>query len=184
MDPRLRKLAEQVGIRIEERSCDRDFLFDGETLATHFYPCEWVGTGKFSEWGTEEEDFVRRKDSDPVYLSDHDFLHEIMHYLVAAPEQLDLQEYGLGYTGSYNQEYCPDVADAEEAYLQEKTVQLLCCYVGSRLGLRVDLIDAPGWDGCSSWPAYYEAKSIGESWTPSIIERGVYFSQLLTLEGL
>lgn len=156
MNPAILEIAAKVGVSIKDRSCDNDYIFDGQSIASHYYPLRWVPNGKLDKWGYPDETYERA--GNIVYLSDHDLLHEIMHYAAAAPEQRDLPEFGLGYVGSYCQTNVSQVVDKDESYLQEKTTQFLCCFFGSIIGICPDLIEEPGFNPCSSWPDYFDFK--------------------------
>lgn len=155
------RLAKILGVKIEDRSVDNSYIFDGKSIATHFYHCHWVGKGKRDAYGFEEEDLVRIPGMSPVYLTDHDMLHEVLHFMVAAPEQRDLPEYGLGYVGSMCQEFVVDVVDIDEANKQEGIVQLLCCYLGSKFGLHPQFCvvgNDPEYQTLNSWETYFKLK--------------------------
>ncbi len=151
MHPTIQKIADHFGVVLSERSCsaffplnfpdhdalDRDvqqeYVFDGTTTATK---------------GLHGP------------MTDHDILHEIMHYAVAAPEQRDLPEYGLGTAFFNGSSYVVDVVDSDEAQVQEVMVQYLCIRWGSTLGVSSKLSAEEGnWDGDVSWAAYLDYKS-------------------------
>jgi hypothetical protein len=140
MHPAILEIAAKVGVPITDRPCDDGHVFDGQSIATHYFPMHWVKTGKKYKWGYPEEHLVRS--GEPArYLLDHDLLHEIMHFAVALPEQRDLPEFGLGYTGSHCQAFVPEVVDHDEALVQEKAAQFLCCYIGSIYGISPNLLE-------------------------------------------
>ena len=80
------KFASIMGCPIESRNASNSWVFDGKTIASYY---DWNGNGNFTDY------------------SDHDFLHEVLHYVVAEECQRDLPEYGLKIGITSSQSYGP-----------------------------------------------------------------------------
>jgi hypothetical protein len=135
MHPKIMELATQYGVVFSDRDATGDYLYDGKTIA------------------------IRNQRG--MFL-DHDLLHEVVHFIIAAPEQKDLPEYGLG-TSASNQ--CsletPNVVDndmlGEEASIQESMVQFMCIKWGMQYSISPKLQE--GYDA-PSWHHYWELKEM------------------------
>lgn len=162
LNPNVLRMAKILGVKIEDRAINNSYLFDGKSIGTHFYHCQWVGNGIINSYGFEEEDLVRIEGLAPIYLTDHDIMHDVLHYVCAAPEQRDLPEFGLGYVGGMYQECVVEVVDTDEANKQEGIVQLLCCYFGTKFGLHPRFCVAgtdPEYRKLKSWETYFKLKN-------------------------
>ena len=144
-NPKLIALAERAGTKIEERDTTDGHVFDGATIGTYYYKLVY----------DHKTDSVTPT-GQSIRLTDHALLHEIAHFMVAAPEQRDLPEFGLGYVAIYSQEVTPAVVDYEESELQELATQLLCMFFGSRIGISPELPDM----SCESWEDYWDLKKL------------------------
>lgn len=166
LNPHLLTLAQKVGVRVSERSCEDTYVFDGDSIATHYFKYKWQGP-------VATEEYLRS--SEVVHFTTHDILHEIMHFVAAAPEQRDLPEFGLGYVylNGGNLIEAPCVVDPEEAERQEILTQLLCIQMGGKYGLSPKLSGEPEtWAGNRSWHRYLETKNQehrGGKWTYCIL---------------
>lgn len=131
MHPSLSILANKAGVQLTHRWTENSFIFDGESIAL---------------WIRPEE-----------YLDDSAILHEICHYMAAHPEQRDLPEYGLSNLAlPYKQEYCPQVVDEDECFLQESITQMLCIYYGQKYNISPVISAEP--DYVSTWEEYLSLK--------------------------
>ena len=151
MHPVIQQLAQRYGIVLEDRCCGghdlKQPVWNGKTLATKHLQAKYDSI-------TDQYQFSE------VPLSDHDFLHEIGHWVVAAPEQKDLPEYGLGAVAFSTYHFaheCPEVVDHKEATIQEFLTQLLCVYWGKKYNLSHLLSSEPEWD-IGSWDNYLNYK--------------------------
>lgn len=135
MNSKVQQIADHFGVKLAYRSARNSHVFDGKSIAT----CGGSGV--------HERQF-----------SDHNLLHEIAHYAVAAPEQRDLPEYGLGYAAIAGETYVPNVVDMSrnvvESTIQEFMVQLLCVLWGRAYDISSTLSDEPGEILCSNWDNY------------------------------
>jgi len=148
MHPAIQMLADKFGVRIAERCASDSWQFDGESIAT-----------------------THRKYTSIIHNSDHDLLHEIAHYAVAAPEQRDLPEYGLALAivpgqcyghfrnpdgtidGKFSQ-VAGGLVDDDEQKIQEHMAQLLCVHWGMVYGISPVLSSEPSARITASWEAY------------------------------
>lgn len=156
MHPAVKKLAEEHGVQIEERCASDSWTFDGKSIATYFK----YSTGEI------------------VRYTDHDLLHEIAHYVLAAPEQRDLPEYGLVWGIASGTSYGPlggfwrdkhgnlkdtvlqireGVVDWEEQEIQEKCVHFLCIIWGQKYGISSSICE--DLDYSSNWNVYLSRKT-------------------------
>jgi hypothetical protein len=145
-------LANHYGIALSERACGGDDLnqpvWNGHNLATLHCLAEY----------DDDEQIINREYRD---LSDHDLLHEIGHWIIAAPEQRDLPEYGLGalaFTTYHFYHSCPEVVDHREAQVQEMMTQLFSVWMGERHGVSVFMSDYVQWSQSLTWESYLEYK--------------------------
>jgi hypothetical protein len=152
VNPLVQALADRVGVKIAPRTCGgypiNIPVFDGQSIATH-----WLHV----ELHPETDQIIG---DTQIPLSDHDFLHEIGHFLAAHPEQRDLPEYGLGalaFNTYHFYDACPEVVDYKEGQIQERISQLLSIFWGKALGLSWTLSENPGFS--SSWEDYAERKA-------------------------
>ena len=159
-------LAHQLGAKLADRNASESWMYDGHSIAL------W----KHTPSGPDYCDIYRRVD-----FTEHDILHELGHYVAAAPEQRDLPEYGLEWglvvsdalgprDGTYRS---PDgsvlfecssykgrwnlmslVLDKEEEEIQEFMAQQFCILVGARLGLSPLLSLGIKHDCFNSWDSY------------------------------
>lgn len=162
MSPEIQRLADQFGIQLEDRCCGghdlKQPVWNGKTLATKHLRVKYDGRDEVvSRW--EEP------------LSDHDFLHEIGHWLAAFPEQKDLSEYGLGAVAFSTYHFyheCPTIVDKDEAGIQEFLAQLLSIHWGQKYNLSPKLSSEPTTEITTSWETYLSYKiqeSIKYNWT-------------------
>lgn len=83
MHPQLRRIAEQYGVPLSERSCCNDYMYDGNTIATNYQKENW------------DERFEKLLSlSDPIPIPDEWMAHEIAHWVVADPVERTFPEYG------------------------------------------------------------------------------------------
>jgi hypothetical protein len=99
-----------------------------------------------------------------IPLSDHDVIHEVAHFVAAAPEQRDLPEFGLGYTCTYGQAFVWDVVDRPEAEIQEMMAQMISIYWGRKYNLCAVMSDDPIF--ISTWDEYEDFKKKEHSESP------------------
>ena len=136
----VRKLAASVGIPVTRRCANHTWTFDGATIADY--------------WVSERRDVVP--------YTDHDILHEIGHFLAAAPEQRDLPEFGLFPINRYCEgigSTSPDydgLVDQHEQSAQEIVTQFLALRMGRALGVSPILSEYPEW--CITWDEYEKFK--------------------------
>lgn len=142
--PEIRALCAHVGMRLANRHTWRKPIWDGETLGTFFY-----------------NRFVKQF----MPLADHDLLHEVCHFMIAAPEQRDLPEYGLGYVAAFggSQAYNPNVVDdfGHESEMQEMSCWVLACMLGPSMGITPLLCDQRKgmWsESTGTWSTYFQYK--------------------------
>lgn len=82
MHPKLRALADKVGMPVSERSSYNSYLWDGKTLALNWQREVW------------DEDFlVLQRVEDPQPYDDFTLAHEIAHWVVADPVEREFPEY-------------------------------------------------------------------------------------------
>lgn len=118
MHSMIQRLLEANKIQVSSRVCGGDPIFqpvwNGQDLALYWLKAEY-----------NNDDQVISTENIP--LSDHDLLHEIAHWIAAAPEQRDLPEYGLGPIAfqTYHIDNIPSVVDSEESSVQEHLCWLL-----------------------------------------------------------
>lgn len=181
MNPVIMEIAKKVGVRIENRACDLGHIFDGSSIATHFYSiknaCKIHPDWAFATSCPDCIKEVRDESKPPTFLSDHDLLHEVMHFAACNPEQKDLPEFGLGDASFFNQTICPEVVDFKEGANQEYVVQLLCCYFGSKNEICPLLSDSPDWEGAENWETYFTAKKEMSLFSPLHFERAIKIIQ-------
>lgn len=129
MHPAVQGLADRYGIKLSSRVCGGFDLnqpcWNGEDLATR-----WLDVTGYI-WSEPTACAA-------VPMSDHDILHEIGHWVAAAPEQRDLPEYGLGalvFSTFHFADKCPEVVDEDEGRTQEFLTWLLCIYWGKKYNL-------------------------------------------------
>jgi hypothetical protein len=166
MNPTIQKLAEKLGTQIVDRDAFETWMFDGKTLANHYWvrPMDPPGTPYYFE------PYV-------VHYDDVSLLHELGHWQAAKPEQKDLPEFGLaigiadgaGYGpkgGEYrrNDGTLRDISsniydglvDQEEQEIQESMAQLFSIFWGQRYGFHFHM---KNWKvGPQSWKFYFEYK--------------------------
>ena len=153
-------LANQLGIKLADRNASESWMYDGHSIAL------WKYTASGPDYWVD--------------FTEHDILHELGHYVAAAPEQRDLPEFGLEWgavvsdalgprDGTYRS---PDgsvlfkcssykgrwnvmslVLDKEEEEIQEFMAQQFCILVGARLGLS-PLLAGEEHDCFNSWESY------------------------------
>lgn len=141
---------------IRNRACEDTYVFDGCSIATHYFKYKWVDVSD------PAEEFV--KSTEVVHFSSHDLLHEVMHFVAAAPE------FGLGYVylngGSLIEAPC--VVDPDEALRQEILTQLLCIRWGTGKISPKLAQTKKNWPGNLSWEKYQavkEAEQRGEKYS-------------------
>jgi hypothetical protein len=156
MHPIIIPLAKHFGTKIENRNCFENHIYDGKTIA-----------------------MFGSKGGKPLVFSDHDLLHEIAHFAVAAPEQRDLPEYGVGNAYQAGEIYTPSVVDSkkidptfyedsdfqcedfgEEGQTQEAMVQFLCAKWGIHYNVSPVLSgeDPEKFPVSSTWESYLDYK--------------------------
>lgn len=153
MHPSVKKLLEKYQIPVSDRVCGGvpvlQPVWNGSDLATQWVKTCWDDQGGEEIYSTTN-----------IPLSDHDLLHEIAHWVAAAPEQRDLPEYGLGaiafQTYHIGEVALPDVVGGEEGCIQEMLCWLLCCYWGTKYQIDPFLSESPGY--ASSWEDYLITK--------------------------
>lgn len=131
-------LAKAAGVRLSSRHCVGGHVFDGESIALN----SAIGL-----------------------LDDHSIMHEIGHYVAAAPEQRDLPNYGLGmywrgklqHTTSDNVVDLNWLKDSSESDTQEFMAQMLCVYWGTRYNVSTFFKEDPGFH-CKDWETYLRYK--------------------------
>ena len=156
MHPSLQKLAEKVGVRIEDRAIDNSHIFDGSSIGTHSFRCIW--SDDLPGWTPKDPtELVRKEPLEMISLSDHAILHEIAHFAAAEECQRDLPEFGLGYVGEFAQLFVPSVVEPEEQSKQEAVTHFLCCFWGSRENISPRLSNCPE-RYCESWEVYFGFK--------------------------
>jgi hypothetical protein len=144
------ELAAHFGVKLADRNAWRSHRYDGKSIAL---------------WGRKMAPGSLRYDD--LELSDHEILHEIAHFVVAAPCQRDLPEYGLGYVGGLGELPCEDVVDdlgfshtmafdTAEGQIQEHMAQFLCWRWGVAYGLSVYMSEYPNF--ADSWDQYIATK--------------------------
>lgn len=131
MHEAIQMLADRYGIKIKDRNANDSYIYDGKTLATHVTDPE---TNKV------------------VYFSDHELLHDILHYVAASEYQRSWPEYGL-YIGvvyswvrgpkgvdirnSVGGNHCirEGLVDLDEQLAQEVFIQLLTPHFGRKYNI-------------------------------------------------
>lgn len=143
MHPQLRKIAEQYGVPLSDRSCHNSYMYDGKTLATTYQKENW------------DEDFNNLLSlSDPLPIPDDWMAHEIAHYVVADSVEREFPEYGcavgiVGFgsdplwnnsilTAKQLQSTYDGVLTREEQDFREICADLLGTYWCKRVGIRVE----------------------------------------------
>ena len=178
MHPKVLALSRHFGVPIKERGCVFHHVFDGKSIATH---------------GSKGE------------FTDHDLLHEIAHFVVAAPEQRDLPEYGLGYAAiagelptvcvvyDYDGPHTPYTYTRDnEGTIQEMMVQLLCIKWGMAYDINPKLSEDKGKDNplTQNWETYHQKKifdsieNFEEGWIECNWEALIRLSKLGLLDHL
>lgn len=172
MHPSIQFLADHYGVKLRDRSATDSFVFDGESIATHWHHQEW------------DDDCKKVLFRERMEMSDHDLLHEIGHFVAAAPEQRDLPEYGMmpiAHLYDYDASMLPadGVVDVPEMNIQEHMAQMLCVMWGNRYGLSIEFseerIKPKTWDEYLMWK-YLEVCQTGNEtnwWTAMIRVRGM-----------
>lgn len=146
LSPQVRNFAKLIGVPLARRHVFRRYVWDGETLGTFFYD---------------------RKSRGFLPISDHSILHELCHYVVAAPEQRDLPEYGLGSVYSMRNQTRKTVVVVgdpaaefanNESERQEVLTQHLCMILGPLFNISPVFSETPDWSGGKCWKDYEEEK--------------------------
>jgi hypothetical protein len=148
MHPVILALAKHFGTKIENRNCFENHIFDGKSIA--MFGSIWFQDG--------DGECVRK----PIEFSDHDLLHEICHFVVAAPEQRDLPEYGVGNPHECGEVNTPAVVGEwrdedwgfnwnNEGQIQEGMAQFLSVLWGTHYDIssrlsREEVFFAPDWN--------------------------------------
>jgi len=133
MSDSVRDLAARHGVSLRNQLTWRKQIYDGKGIALWWY---------------------NRNRKQVLPLSDHDIAHDIAHHVVAAPEQRDLPEYGLGNPFAvFGETFTVRVVDDEECEIQEYLAQRLTCLWGQRYGFQFLLSSEPGWE-IRSWEEY------------------------------
>src|ERR1700743_692670 len=153
MNPIIQMLAEKLGTTIVHRDAFKTWLYDGKTLADHY----WVLP--------DPEDFGSKYYFEPkcIYYDDASLLHELGHLRAAKPEQVDLPEFGLaigiadgaGYgplggefrredgtlKGCVSQSCYEGLVDKEEQEIQECVAQLMSIFWANKYNIAFDMKD-------------------------------------------
>jgi hypothetical protein len=128
MHPILPRLAAHFGVRLADRSCVLNHIYDprDRSIATR----------------------GRRR-----VFSDHDLLHEIAHFAIASERQKRLPEYGLGsvaIAGELGTDPDEVIIRDEEGNIQERMTHFLCILWGMAYGVSSELSEHmglfPSWD--------------------------------------
>lgn len=152
MHSSVKALFEKYQIPVSDRVCGGEPIlqpvWNGMDLALFWCKTKW----------NRETDVIDSTEYIP--LSDHDLLHEIAHWVVAAPEQRDLPEYGLGAV-AYNTYHIgevklPDVVGSDEGSIQERLCWFVCCYWGMKHHISSVLSAEPGY--APTWEVYLNHK--------------------------
>ena len=163
----VRHLARALGTSIVNRDAFETWLYDGQTLADHY----WVKPDPMDPPGSTYyfKPYV-------VYYDDVSFLHELGHLQAAKPEQRDLPEFGLAMGIADGTGYGPNggefrrldgrlkdvpsevfdgLVDREEQDIQECLAQLFSIFWGQKYGVPFAM---KGWKMEESWQFYFEYK--------------------------
>jgi hypothetical protein len=133
MHPILPRLAEHFGVRLEDRSCFRNHVYNPKKRSIALR-------------GRERK------------FSDHDLLHEIVHFALASEKQRRFPEYGLGYAAiDWEWWDIPGCMSLKDANIQERMVSFLCIRWGMAYGISPELSMSPG--RYTSWEQYLIAKT-------------------------
>jgi hypothetical protein len=168
MHPVIQKLAHALGTEVISRDANETWLFDGKTLADHY----WIKPDLRYDPPGSKYCF----EPQCVYYDDVSLLHELGHLQAAKPEQKDLPEFGLamgiadgsGYGpngGEFRQsngdlrqlpyEAFDGLVDKEEALIQETLAQIFSIFWGQKYNIPFEM---KGWNMQESWEFYIHYK--------------------------
>lgn len=161
--PYIYQLSAQIGVPVADRAIDNTYFFDGRTIGTFWSRYSWdEKKGDYTNTGRVS------------YFLDHDILHELVHWMVATPEQRDLPEFGLGtpHLPGSQMSFAENVLDSwmrekgsgpirfPQGDEQEIVTQLVCCFLGSKHGISSQLSgETEDWAPGKSWVSYLEYKN-------------------------
>lgn len=164
----IQMLAQALGTQIVERDAFKTWLYDGATLANHY----WVFPDPMDPPGSK---YYFKPYC--VYYDDASLLHELGHLQAAKPEQRDLPEFGLAMGIADGSGYGPNggefrrrdgtlrelhgdpfegLVDQEEQDVQECLAQLFSIFWGVKYNLPLKMA---AWKNLpESWDFYFNYK--------------------------
>lgn len=130
MIDKIKQLAKKHGTKISSRTCYKDCAFNGKTIALY-------------EDGTTRGVQYRKR------RSDSNLIHDIAHFVVAAPERKVMPEFGLGPSPDSGVVFVPmaDGMTGQESQEEEELASALGIYWERELGLDWrDTFEYHSWD--------------------------------------
>jgi hypothetical protein len=151
MHPVIIALAQRFGARIVERCASDSQVFDGESIASYY------------RINNYDDNYDQVIGTELRWMTDHDLLHEIGHWIAAPTEQRDLPEFGLFpllYEKGCDYSRLPPtgVVDSDEGTVQEFFAEMFSVIVGKYYNLSIELSNANDnkWllEHCHTWDSY------------------------------